>query len=117
MGVLQRQPARPQRAGLRGCGGPVLGPPAGDAEAARRRASATRGRLSVDSPLLGGPLTSGAGAEEPRADRPDFAPHEDVYRPPQPRPDEQRPEADPPPRPGLPPPRDGPRAPRRRGAP
>src|SRR5215216_3744084 len=87
--VLQREPAGPQRARLRGCGGPVLGSLAGDAEAARRRASATRGRLSVDSPLLGGPLTTGAGAEEPRADRPEFDPHEDVYRLPQPRPERE----------------------------
>jgi 1-acyl-sn-glycerol-3-phosphate acyltransferase len=49
-----------------------LGPLAGDAEAARRRASATRGRLSADSPLLGGPLENGAGAEEPRPRRPEF---------------------------------------------
>ena len=52
----------------------VLGPLAEDAEAARRRASATRGRLSPDSPLLGGPLTTGAGAEEPRADAPGVRP-------------------------------------------
>src|SRR5829696_1366898 len=90
VGVVQRQPAGPERAGLRGCGGPVLGPLAGDAEAARRRASATRGRLSADSPLLGGPLTTGAGAEEPRAERPEFDPHEDVYRLPQPRPELER---------------------------
>jgi 1-acyl-sn-glycerol-3-phosphate acyltransferase len=63
-----------------------VGPLAEDAEAARRRASAGRGRLSRDSPLLGGPLTSGAGAEEPRSDAPEFDPHEDVYRLPQPRP-------------------------------
>src|SRR3954447_13594687 len=87
VGVLQRQPAGAQRAGLRGCGGPVLGPLAGDAEAARRRASATRGRLSADSPLLGGPLTTGAGAEDPRSERPVFDPDEDVYRLPQPRPE------------------------------
>ena len=62
-----------------------MGPLAGDAEAARRRASATRGRLSADSPLLGGPLTSDAGAEEPRADRPEFELDDDVYRLPQPR--------------------------------
>ena len=86
MGVLQRQPAGPPRAGLRGCGGPVLEPLADDAEAARRRASATRGRLSRDSPLLGGPLTSDAGAEDPRSEHPEFDPHDDVYRLPQPRP-------------------------------
>jgi 1-acyl-sn-glycerol-3-phosphate acyltransferase len=69
-----------------------LGPLAGDAEAARRRASATRGRLSADSPLLGGPLNTGAGAEEPRSDRPEFDPNEDVYRLPQPRPDHELPD-------------------------
>ncbi|MEA2443977.1 MAG: hypothetical protein QOJ12_1269 [Thermoleophilales bacterium] len=87
MDVIQRQPAGPPWAGLRGCGGPILGPLADDAEAARRRASATRGRLSADSPLLGGPLPGGAGAENPRSRRPAFDPDEDVYRLPQPRPE------------------------------
>jgi 1-acyl-sn-glycerol-3-phosphate acyltransferase len=66
-----------------------LGPLAGDAESARRRASATRGRLSADSPLLGGPLTNDADAEEPRSRRPEFDPSEDVYRLPQPRPERE----------------------------
>src|SRR3954447_4587161 len=89
VGVLQRQPAGAQRAGLRGCGGPVLGPLAGDAEAARRRAAATRGRLSADSPLLGGPLTTGAGADEPPAHPPEFDPPEAAERLPQPRPEQE----------------------------
>src|SRR3954454_6287717 len=42
----------------------------------RRRPSSRRG-LSGDSPLLGGPLDVGAGAEEPRADRPEFDAHGD----------------------------------------
>jgi 1-acyl-sn-glycerol-3-phosphate acyltransferase len=66
-----------------------LGPLAGDAEAARRRATATRGRLSADSPLLGGPLTTDAGAEEPRPRRPEFDPGDDLYRLPQPRPERE----------------------------
>jgi 1-acyl-sn-glycerol-3-phosphate acyltransferase len=56
-----------------------VGPPTGDAEAARRRASARRGRLTADSPLLGGPLTVGAGAEEPRAEPPAFDARADVF--------------------------------------
>jgi 1-acyl-sn-glycerol-3-phosphate acyltransferase len=88
---LQRGPAGAPRAGLRGCGGPVLGPLAEDAEAARRRASATRGRLSRDSPLLGGPLTTGAGAEDPRPDAPEFDPHEDVYQLPRREPEREQP--------------------------
>jgi 1-acyl-sn-glycerol-3-phosphate acyltransferase len=83
VGGLHGYPAGPAREGLRGCGGRVLGALAEDAEAARRRASATRGRLSVDSPLLGGPLTSGAGAEHPRALAPAFDPDEDVFKFPQ----------------------------------
>jgi 1-acyl-sn-glycerol-3-phosphate acyltransferase len=40
----------------------------------RRRAPARRGGLSDDSPLLGGPLTTHAGSEEPRSAPPDFDP-------------------------------------------
>ncbi len=43
---------------------------------ARRRRPAT-GHLREDSPLLGGPLTSAAGAEEPRSPRPDYDPRRD----------------------------------------
>jgi 1-acyl-sn-glycerol-3-phosphate acyltransferase len=42
-----------------------VGPIADEAERARRRAPARRGRLTADSPLLGGPLSSIAGAEDP----------------------------------------------------
>ncbi len=42
----------------------------------RRRRPAT-GRLSEDSPLLGGPLTTAAGAEEPRAPQPEYDPRRD----------------------------------------
>ena len=44
-----------------------MGSLAEDAERERRTATARRGRLSADSPLLGGPLSVEAGAEEPRA--------------------------------------------------
>jgi 1-acyl-sn-glycerol-3-phosphate acyltransferase len=56
-----------------------LGSLAEEAQAARRRASARRGRLSADSPLLGGPLTSEAGAEEPRAQPSSFDPRDDPF--------------------------------------
>jgi 1-acyl-sn-glycerol-3-phosphate acyltransferase len=56
-----------------------MGSPAEEAPGARRRAPAGRGRLSADSPLLGGPLDSGAGAEEPRAEHSGFDPREDPY--------------------------------------
>jgi 1-acyl-sn-glycerol-3-phosphate acyltransferase len=56
-----------------------VGPLAEEAQAARRRASGRRGTLSADSPLLGGPLNSEAGAEEPRAAAPEFDPREDIY--------------------------------------
>lgn len=57
-----------------------MGPSAEETQAARRRASGRRGRLSPDSPLLGGALTSEAGAEEPRAERAAFDPNEDALR-------------------------------------
>jgi 1-acyl-sn-glycerol-3-phosphate acyltransferase len=56
-----------------------VGPTAEEAEGARRRASARRGRLSADSPLLGGPLTFEGGAEEPRAAKPAFDPLSDPF--------------------------------------
>ncbi len=40
----------------------------------RRRRAPARGSLSGDSPLLGGPLTTEAGAEEPRSALPEFDP-------------------------------------------
>lgn len=49
------------------------------APGARRRAPASRGRLSPQSPLLGGPLEFDAGSEEPRARRPQFNAGEDLY--------------------------------------
>jgi 1-acyl-sn-glycerol-3-phosphate acyltransferase len=55
-------------------------------QAGRRRRLGSRGRLSEDSPLLGGPLTVGAGAEEPRALRGEFDARDDALRVPEPRP-------------------------------
>ena len=52
-----------------------------DSSRARRPA---RGRLREDSPLLGGPLNTGAGAEEPRAPRPAYDAHDDVLQLPRP---------------------------------
>jgi 1-acyl-sn-glycerol-3-phosphate acyltransferase len=48
--------------------------PAHTARQRRRRAPARRGGLSDDSPLLGGPLNTGAGSEEPRSAAPEFDP-------------------------------------------
>jgi 1-acyl-sn-glycerol-3-phosphate acyltransferase len=56
-----------------------VGPPPDEAQAARRRAPAGRGHLSADSPLLGGPLTTSAGAEEPRAQPETFDPLADPF--------------------------------------
>jgi 1-acyl-sn-glycerol-3-phosphate acyltransferase len=56
-----------------------VGPPPEEAQAARRRAPAGRGHLSADSPLLGGPLTTSAGAEEPRARPEAFDPRADPF--------------------------------------
>jgi 1-acyl-sn-glycerol-3-phosphate acyltransferase len=61
-----------------------VGPTAEEAQGARRRAAARRGRLTADSPLLGGPLTSGAGAEEPRARTVEYDPRADPYQLPTP---------------------------------
>jgi 1-acyl-sn-glycerol-3-phosphate acyltransferase len=61
-----------------------VGPSPEDAQAARRRTPAGRGHLSRDSPLLGGPLTTSAGAEEPRARPPAFDPRADPFDLPQP---------------------------------
>ena len=49
---------------------------------ARRRPA--RGTITEDSPLLGGPLTSGAGAESPRAPVPDYDHREDDLELPRP---------------------------------
>jgi 1-acyl-sn-glycerol-3-phosphate acyltransferase len=61
-----------------------VGPPSDEAQAARRRTPAGRGHLSADSPLLGGPLTTSAGAEEPRARPAAFDPHADQLEVPRP---------------------------------
>ena len=50
----------------------------------RRRPKSRRG-LSHDSPLLGGPLSVGAGAETPRAPAADFEPHPDELELPRPQ--------------------------------
>jgi 1-acyl-sn-glycerol-3-phosphate acyltransferase len=55
-----------------------VGPSAEETQAARRRAQSRRGQLSPDSPLLGGALSSSAGAEEPRPKRADFDPRADA---------------------------------------
>jgi 1-acyl-sn-glycerol-3-phosphate acyltransferase len=64
-----------------------------DPSAPRRRPASRRG-LSGDSPLLGGPLSVEAGAEEPRAEVPAFDAHGDELglprRPPAPDPRELR---------------------------
>lgn len=62
-----------------------MGPLAEETQAARRRAAARRGQLSADSPLLGGPLSVGAGAEDPRPAREPFNPRRDPYELPEPR--------------------------------
>jgi 1-acyl-sn-glycerol-3-phosphate acyltransferase len=69
-----------------------VGPPPEEAQAARRRAPAGRGHLSADSPLLGGPLTTSAGAEEPRARPAEFDPRADSLEVPRPRDDSDLPE-------------------------
>ena len=63
-----------------------MGPLAEEAQGARGRAAARRGRLSSDSPLLGGRLDSGAGAEEPRAAAVDYDPRLDPLDLPSPPP-------------------------------
>ncbi|HEX8065134.1 MAG TPA: lysophospholipid acyltransferase family protein [Thermoleophilaceae bacterium] len=55
-----------------------MGPVAEQASGARGRAPARRGRLRPDSPLLGGSLDSGAGAEEPRPTTVEYDPTEDA---------------------------------------
>src|SRR5436305_7797552 len=79
LGGVQREPPGPRGEGLRGGGGRILGSVAGEAQTARRRASGRRGRLSTASPLLGGPLTSEAGAEDPRPQQRPFEPDDDLY--------------------------------------
>src|SRR5438034_733467 len=56
--------------------------------APRRRPSSRRG-LREDSPLLGGSLVVGAGAEEPRPRHPDFDARSDALEMPRPSPAEE----------------------------
>jgi 1-acyl-sn-glycerol-3-phosphate acyltransferase len=56
-----------------------VGSPAEETSRARRRAPASRGRLSPESPLLGGPLNSIAGAEDPRPAPVEYDPAQDIY--------------------------------------
>jgi 1-acyl-sn-glycerol-3-phosphate acyltransferase len=56
-----------------------VGSPAEETEGARRRAPASRGRLSAQSPLLGGPLQSDAGAEDARPAPAEYDAHHDIY--------------------------------------
>jgi 1-acyl-sn-glycerol-3-phosphate acyltransferase len=73
-----------------------VGPIAEEAQGARRRAAARRGRLTPDSPLLGGPLTSLAGAEEPRPRTVEYDPRDDPYELPSPeRPERAEPAHEP----------------------
>jgi 1-acyl-sn-glycerol-3-phosphate acyltransferase len=72
-----------------------VGPLAEKSQGARGRASARRGRLSSESPLLGGPLDSGAGAEEPRPAAVAYDPRDDPYGLPHSPPAEGPPEPDP----------------------
>jgi 1-acyl-sn-glycerol-3-phosphate acyltransferase len=65
------------------------------ARRSRRRAPASRHGLSDDSPLLGGPLTVEAGAEEPRAPEPGFDPRQGELDLPSPGPAEPVREPDP----------------------
>jgi 1-acyl-sn-glycerol-3-phosphate acyltransferase len=51
-----------------------------------RRTGSRAGHLSAESPLLGGPLPSEAGAEEPSRLRPEYDAEADVYRLPEPEP-------------------------------
>ena len=51
-----------------------------DSARTRGRRRAARGALSPESPLLGGPLDNGAGAEEPRPRAPEFDPRPDPLR-------------------------------------
>ena len=55
-----------------------MGTPAEETPGARRRTPASRGRLTPDSPLLGGPLQSAAGAEDPRPAPAAYDPRADV---------------------------------------
>ena len=61
-----------------------MGSLAEEAQAARRRAAARRGRLSAESPLLGGPIDSVAGAEDPRPTTGSYDPTDDPYELPTP---------------------------------
>jgi len=56
-----------------------VGSPAEETSGAGRRTPASRGRLSPESPLLGGPLHSEAGAEDPRPAPAEFDAHRDIY--------------------------------------
>jgi 1-acyl-sn-glycerol-3-phosphate acyltransferase len=56
-----------------------VGSPTEETSGARRRTPASRGRLSPDSPLLGGPLDSGAGAEDPTPAPEEFDARRDIY--------------------------------------
>jgi 1-acyl-sn-glycerol-3-phosphate acyltransferase len=72
-----------------------VGPVAAQARGARRRAAARRGRIGADSPLLGGPLDPGAGAEGRRPGTVEYDPRADPYELPALEPAEREPEPDP----------------------
>jgi 1-acyl-sn-glycerol-3-phosphate acyltransferase len=57
-----------------------VGTPAEETPGARRRTPASRGRLSAQSPLLGGPLQSDAGAEDARPAPPEFDARHDIFQ-------------------------------------
>ncbi|MEA2404973.1 MAG: hypothetical protein QOE08_1620 [Thermoleophilaceae bacterium] len=54
-----------------------MGPPSEETETTGRRAASGRRRLTADSPLLGGPLNSEAGSEDPRPHAREFDPRHD----------------------------------------
>jgi 1-acyl-sn-glycerol-3-phosphate acyltransferase len=56
-----------------------VGSSAEETQGAGRRTPASRGRLSPDSPLLGGPLNSEAGAEDGGPAPAEFDPHQDLF--------------------------------------
>jgi 1-acyl-sn-glycerol-3-phosphate acyltransferase len=72
-----------------------VGPPPEETQATRRRTQSRRRHLSADSPLLGGPLSSSAGAEEPRARPTAFDPRADELDIPRPADGDRRRGVDP----------------------
>ena len=72
-----------------------MGSLAEETQAARRRATAPRGRLSAESPLLGGPIEAAAGAEGPPPGATAYRASEDPFELPAQAPSEPHTELDP----------------------